>query len=210
MKEYTYYFWTFMFGSFMGVIIETLWCMLKNKKIESRKGLIFGPFNPLYGFAAAVLSFSFRCMSEQTIGRMFLIGIVVPSSIEYLCSYYQEKITGRISWNYQKFRWNLNGRINLIYSLMWGVLSIYWFSYFIPIIDEAMPFFYEHSGMTIFVSVMMALDCFISLAASIRRKQRQKNIYAKTKFLKHIDYIYTDELMDKIYPNSECVDEEPK
>lgn len=210
MREYTYYFWTFILGSFLGVIIESVWCLLKNKKFESRKGVIFGPFNPLYGCAATALSFSINCLSNQTAGRMFLIGVVVSSVIEYLCSYYQEKLTGRVSWDYKNFKWNLNGRINLVYSLMWGVLSIFWFALFMPMVDEMLPFFMEHSLFTIIASIGMLLDCFISLAASIRRKKRSENIYPKTKFEKHIDYVYTDELMEKVYPNSKSTEDEPQ
>lgn len=108
----------------MGVVIETIWCYIKYRKIESRKGVIFGPFNPLYGLVAAALCFCVNSLSKQNAGRIFLVGVVVSSAIEYLCSYYQEKYTGAVSWNYKKFKFNLNGRINLAYSLMWGVLTV--------------------------------------------------------------------------------------
>ncbi len=197
-------------GSFMGVVVETLWCFMKHKKIESRKGVIFGPFNPLYGCVAALLCFCVNSLSKQNMGRIFLVGVVVSSVIEYLCSYYQEKYTGTVSWDYKKFKFNLNGRINLVYSMMWGFLTMFWFSVFVPMVEEVLPFFIEHRFITILASVFMALDCFISLAASIRRKKRKEKIYPKTKFEKHLDYIYTDEVMEKIYPNSDFVDDDTR
>lgn len=207
MEVFTYYFWTFMIGSVLGVIIETLWCIYKYRKIESRKGLIFGPFNPLYGVATVFLSFSINCVTNRGPGNIFLIGVVVASVLEYLCSYYQEKITGTISWNYEKFRFNLNGRINLAYSFIWGFLTIIWFNSFMPIIDSYMPILNSHRIFTIIAFILMIFNCVISILAGVRRKQRRENIYAHTKLEKHLDYFYNDKLMDKIYPNSEFVDD---
>ncbi|MGI6182130.1 MAG: hypothetical protein ACOYIE_08655, partial [Agathobaculum sp.] len=35
-------------GSFAGVVVESLWCLLRHGYIESRAGLVYGPFNLLY------------------------------------------------------------------------------------------------------------------------------------------------------------------
>lgn len=206
MKEFTYYFWTFMLGAFAGVIMETIWCAIKNHHIESRKGLIFGPFNPLYGFATVALSLTINSVSNHTTGSIFIIGVVVASIIEYLCSFWQEKILGTLSWNYKDFKYNLKGRINLVYSLAWGALTVYWYKELMPLIEGAMPFFYEHTVLTISTFIFILVDCIISLLAGIRRKQRKEKIYAKTKLEKHFDYFYNDEFMEKVYPNSDFIE----
>ena len=43
-------------GSFVGVVIEMLWCLITNGYIESRSGLVYGPFNLLYGIGAVALT----------------------------------------------------------------------------------------------------------------------------------------------------------
>ena len=43
-------------GCFGGVVIELLWCLLTNGYIESRSGLVYGPFNMVYGAGALVLT----------------------------------------------------------------------------------------------------------------------------------------------------------
>lgn len=207
MEVFSYYFWTFILGSILGVAIETLWCILKYKKIESRKGLIYGPFNPLYGCATFFLSLSINCVGNHSRGNIFLIGVVVASTIEYLCSYYQEKVTGSVSWNYDKFRFNLNGRINLVYSIFWGILTLFWYEVFMPIIDSYLPIINRHPWVTIFAFIFIIIDCIVSLVASIRRMERRKKIRARTKFEERIDELYDDERMKKIYPNSEFIDE---
>ncbi|MBO5121369.1 MAG: hypothetical protein J6C28_06770 [Bacilli bacterium] len=45
------YLWLFIFGSFFGFVIETIWCLIRWRKLESRKGLIYGHFIPIYGIA---------------------------------------------------------------------------------------------------------------------------------------------------------------
>ncbi len=207
MEVFTYYFWTFVLGSVLGVVMETIWCLIKNKKFESRKGLIYGPFNPLYGVAAVFLSYFINSLDSPSVGRVFLIGVVVSSFVEYVCSYYQERLLGTVSWDYKNFKFNLNGRINLVYSLAWGVLTLFWCDTFMPLVEEGIPFFMENVNLTIIFAILLALDCLISLCASIRHKQRREKIYPRTRLEKHFDYLYTDELMDLIYPNSVFKDE---
>ena len=44
-------FWVFFIGCFVGVVIEVLFCIFVTEhRYESRQGLIYGPFNPVYGF----------------------------------------------------------------------------------------------------------------------------------------------------------------
>ncbi len=50
-------------GSFLGVITEMLWCLLIGGYVESRAGLVYGPFNLLYGAGAVAMTlalYSFR------------------------------------------------------------------------------------------------------------------------------------------------------
>ena len=42
-------------GSFAGVVVELGWCLLKHGYIESRAGLVYGPFNLLYGVGAVAI-----------------------------------------------------------------------------------------------------------------------------------------------------------
>ena len=76
--------WIFYIGSFGGVILEMFWCYLQNGYIESRQGLIYGPFNILYGFGAVALSyFSYRFRNHSD-WVSFLGGFIVGSVLEYI------------------------------------------------------------------------------------------------------------------------------
>ena len=45
-------FWVFFIGCFAGVVLETIYCLIQRGHYESRVGLIYGPFNLVYGVGA--------------------------------------------------------------------------------------------------------------------------------------------------------------
>lgn len=139
---------------------------------------------------------------NKSIGTVFITGVVIASIIEYLCSFFQEKAFGVVSWDYKDFKYNLNGRINLFYSIAWGLITILWYFKIMNIVSNIMPFVSAHLSLTLIVLIFYIIDAEISLVANIRRKKRKEKIYPKTKFEKSIDIIYNDERMEKVYPNS--------
>ena len=47
--------WYLVIFSIIGLILETIFCYITTGVIESRKGLIWGPFCPVYGVGATIL-----------------------------------------------------------------------------------------------------------------------------------------------------------
>ncbi len=91
-------FWVFFIGCFAGVVVETLWCMATWHKIESSTGLVLGPFNPVYGFGAVLMTICLYRFRHKRDLWIFLTGIVLGDAFEYLCSFVQEKLFGTVSW----------------------------------------------------------------------------------------------------------------
>ena len=50
------YFMVFFVGSFLGVVLEIIYWYLRTGVIESRSGLIYGPFNLVYGIGALLMT----------------------------------------------------------------------------------------------------------------------------------------------------------
>ena len=71
-------------GSFAGVVVEILWCLFRNGYIESRSGLVYGPFNPVYGIGAVVMTLALYRYRNRSSSISFFGGAVVGSVIEYL------------------------------------------------------------------------------------------------------------------------------
>ncbi|MDY3224512.1 MAG: putative ABC transporter permease, partial [Candidatus Faecousia sp.] len=101
-------------GSFAGVLVELLWCLIRNGYLESRSGLVYGPFNLLYGAGAVVLTVCLYRFRNRSGWISFLGGMLVGTVVEYLCSWGQEVLFGSRSWDYSALPFNLNGRVCLL------------------------------------------------------------------------------------------------
>ena len=84
-------------GSFAGVVVEMLWCLFRNGYLESRSGLVYGPFNPVYGIGAVVMTLALYRYRNRSSSISFLGGALVGSVIEYLLSWGQEALFGSTS-----------------------------------------------------------------------------------------------------------------
>ena len=49
-------FWVFFLCCFLGVVIETVFCWAATGHISQRTGLVWGPFNLIYGVGAVLLT----------------------------------------------------------------------------------------------------------------------------------------------------------
>lgn len=96
-------FWLFFIASFLGVVIESLWCILTRGMYESRSGLIYGPFNLVYGFGAIIMTLCLHPIRYKSRSSYFLWWLLIGSIFEYLCSYVQQQWFGTISWTIVTF-----------------------------------------------------------------------------------------------------------
>lgn len=85
--------WYSIIFSIFGLIIETLFCYLTTGVLESRKGLIWGPFCPVYGVGATILIILLDKYKNNSI-KLFLIGSIAGNIIEYGLSYLLEAMYG--------------------------------------------------------------------------------------------------------------------
>ena len=196
-------FWIFFIGCILGVVLETVWCILKNKRYESRTGLIYGPFNLVYGIGAVVMTFGLSWLAEQRVSYIFILGAVIGGVYEYLCSIVQEKLFGTVSWDYKKYPLNLHGRINLLYCLFWGFLALLWVEDIYPgmlFLIGLIPKNVEAVLLPCCVA-FMAVNTVMSACVVYRMRQRTDGRGGDNPFWKYIDSHYPDERVKKIYPN---------
>ena len=129
-------FWYFLIFSIIGIAIETLYCYITTGVLESRKGLIWGPFCPVYGVSAAVLIIFLNKHQNKSVLQLFIDGFVVGSIAEYILSFGLEALYGMRFWDYGYVDLHLNGRICLQFSLYWGILSVIIMKLIKPVIDK--------------------------------------------------------------------------
>lgn len=205
MSSFIKYLYNFLFGSMFGCLLETIWCIIKNKKYESRKGLIYGYFIPIYGLATMMLSICANLLNINSYFYIYVLTFILCFIIEYISSIIQEKVFGTKSWDYSKMKLNINGRVNIIYLSIWSFIGVLWYATVPNFLKTFISILYKYHliyGVTIFSILFMVYNIFISVAATYRQKLRRKNIKAKNKFELFLDRKYSDGRLKKIYANA--------
>ena len=158
-------FWYFLIFSILGLIIETIYCYISSGTLESRKGLLWGPFCPVYGVCGAVLIYILYKLNCKGIVKLFLAGFIFGSIAEYLLSYGLEAVYGMRFWNYEYLTYNLNGRISLIFSIYWGILSIILIKFAKPLIDKMVNKINPNKIKIIDLGIFIFLfiDCLVTI-----------------------------------------------
>ena len=148
-------------GSFAGVVVELMWCLIRNGYLESRSGLVYGPFNLLYGAGAVALTVCLYRFRNRSGWISFLGGMLVGTVVEYLCSWGQELLFGSRSWDYSAMPFNLNGRVCLLYSVFWGVLGVFWIKDLYPRMAQLILKIPNKIGkiLTVAVTVFLQRHC---------------------------------------------------
>ena len=127
------------------------------------------------------------------------------SLIEYICSYMQQSIFGTISWDYSKKMFNINGRINLFHSVLWGLLGLLFYYMILPMINLIKIKDKKVKLMLVVITCIFVVDCTLSALACYRQKERRENLMPSNKIEILLDKHYPDEYLNRIYNNAKVV-----
>lgn len=116
------YFLFFMILSCCGWMMEMSVQLVTHRRMINR-GFLIGPYCPIYGFGGLFITLFLTQFKNYPV-LLFVMAVVVCSALEYLTSYFMEKIFHARWWDYSQKRWNLHGRICLETSTAFGVLGI--------------------------------------------------------------------------------------
>ena len=207
LKELIILFWVFIIGSILGYIYEMILVLLQKGYFESRQGLIYGPFIPVYGIGGMVYYMILSNVKTRNKVKIFLITAVLGGTTEYLCSFVQEKVFGTISWDYSYLTFNLNGRTSLLHCTYWGTAGILYSVYISPKIEKLKENIEKNSLkiVTAVLTVFMVWDITISCLAAGRQYSRKNNIEPLNRLDAYLDEHYPDEVIDRVYANKKDV-----
>lgn len=199
-------FLTFIFACFLGTVVETIWCILRWGTIESRAGLVYGPFNLVYGFGALLMLLLLYRLEKPW--AIFVGSALIGGAFEYFCSVFQELSFGTVSWHYEaSSALSLHGRINVLYMFFWGALGLVFlevlFPRFLALLDKFLSLF-STGGKRVFITalaIFMVSNALISFAAVWRQSQRRQGVAPRNQVEALLDRRFTDERLKKIFPN---------
>lgn len=200
-------FWVFFTASFVGVVLELVWCVATRGRFENRSGVIYGMFNPVYGVGGLIMTLFFIRRQERRDLHVFIENVLIGGSFEYLCSLGQEMIFGTVSWDYSAMRFNIDMRTNVLYSLMWGLIGLLWVREVYPVLSLMLARIPVHAGkaLTIALFVGMLANMGVSSLAVYRWSERDRGIPAASALDVRLDEWYPDEFLRDKFPNMQFV-----
>ena len=201
--------WLFVIGSFMGDIVETIFCRITAGVWMSRSSLVWGPFSIVWGLAIAAATILLHKDRDKPDRYLFFVGTFWGGAYEYLCSVFSELFFGRVFWDYTGIPFNLGGRINLLYCFFWGIAAVVWIKVLYPCVSgwiEKIPRITGHI-LTWCLIVFMSVNMLVSAAALVRYNHRTAGERSDHVIDQLLDTYFDDARMERIYPNAKTKEE---
>ncbi len=139
------YFIYFFIYAIIGYISEVIYCSIPAKRLVNR-GFLHGPYLPIYGFGALLVVVPLMFFEAHPL-LVFGIAMLLTSALEYLTSYFLEMIFHTQLWDYSGKFANINGRVCLLNSILFGMMGLaatYWLHPFLNNVVSAIPAYVLH------------------------------------------------------------------
>lgn len=199
-------FWVFLSASVLGFVLETLYCFVASGEITSRQGLLYGPFNQIYGFGAVLMVLVLPRLAPKSDHWLFINGAMLGGAFEYASSLIQEKVFHATSWGYPG-PLSIGGRTNLIYMAFWGILAYVFIKDVYPRLSALIDRIAKRQGwfFSWVLIVLLAADMLLSGAAVLRWYGRQTQPQPDNAYEAFLDTQYSDAAMEEIYPSATLI-----
>ena len=181
------YILLFFIYSCLGWLMEVINVLITTKKLVNR-GFLIGPYCPIYGYGAILMTLLLQNLTAYPI-LLFILGLVICSLLEYLTSFFMEKLFHARWWDYSNKKFNINGRICLSNMIAFGILGcivIYIFN----------PFFFDK--MQYIPNMVLNILCIVFPIIYIVDNICSINIIKNIEIAKEIIKDNTEEIRKKV------------
>ena len=181
MMASTDHIWYFFIYSIMGYLCEILYCSIGARRFVNR-GFLHGPYIPVYGFGGLATALLLSSAASNA-AIVFIGAMVITSVIEYITGYLLERLFRIRLWDYRGRKLHVRGRICLLNSILFGLLSLLVVYVIHPFLQETVSNFPERlrsSGASVML-LTLGVDTtasILSMAAFTDRLQRIKRLRA--------------------------------
>ena len=195
-------FWVFVICCFLGLIIETVYhfAVVVPGEIQDRAGLLFGPFSPIYGFGAVLMTVALNRFYKANPVIIFLVSAVIGGLFEAATAWFMEMGFGAVAWDYSgstifglfpdPIAVIFGGRTSTLFMCMWGVLGFVWIKLCLPWmlkLINLIPWKVRYSFTTLCAVLMLvngvmtleALDCWFERLSGIPQTTPVEQFYAE-------------------------------
>ncbi len=173
-------FWIFVIASILGDLLETADHMIfvDPGVYQDRAGLLWGPFSPIYGVGAILMTIALNRFHKANIVVIFLVSAVIGGAFEYFVSWFLQFAFGVTAWDYTGTFLSIGGRTNFHFMCIWGILGIVWSKLLLPLmlwVVNLIPWKLRYTITAVCAGLMLVdaaltlitLDCWYSRLAGI-------------------------------------------
>lgn len=160
-------FWIFMVASVLGLVMETVAHMVIYHAYQNRVGLLFGPFSPIYGVGALLMTVSLNRFYRANPIIIFLVSALIGGAFEYFTSWFMQIAFGAVAWDYTGMWLSIGGRTCGLFMLVWGLLGTVWIKFLLPLtlkVINLIPLNWRR-WLTFVCALAMAVNIVMSLGA---------------------------------------------
>lgn len=178
MYDFCVIFFLFFFFSVIGYIVEIIYCSIESKKLILNRGFLIGPYLPIYGFASVLMSTMLNKYKNDILA-VFVLGAVIATVVEYLTSLIMEKIFKTRWWDYTEEAYNINGRVCLKNSFLFGIGAVF----IVYIVDKYyLKLIYKVDSVVFMIITIILMIIFVTdviVSNLVVFKIRKNSILAK-------------------------------
>lgn len=170
MHLFSVWFLYFIIYAILGWIAETIYCSVLERHFVER-GFLRGPLCPIYGCGALLILWALLPYVKHWL-LLFAIGFLLTSVLEYITSFVMEKIFRMRWWDYSDHFLNINGRVCLLNSTLFGLLTLILAKVLHPLVEKLVGALPEHLlyALTVVVGIAFLADLITSVKATLRLK----------------------------------------
>ena len=195
-------FWVFVVCCVLGLVIETVYhfAVVVPGEIQDRAGLLFGPFSPIYGFGAVLMTVALNRFYKANPAIIFVVSAVIGGLFEAATSLFMEFGFGAVAWDYSgstifglfpdPIAVIFGGRTSTLFMCMWGVLGFVWIKLCLPWmlkLINLIPWKVRYSFTALCAVLMLvngvmtleALDCWFERLSGIPQTTPVERFYAE-------------------------------
>ena len=172
------YFVYFMLYSIIGWLYEVFLEVVVYQWGFSNRGVLFGPYCPVYGFGALIFLFAvYPLIRKKPMPRkllwipvVFVLCALTATAVELITSYLCEVVMGSWPWQtYAGYRYNFQARIALSPSIRFGIGGVFFLYIVQPAFEMAVKKL-GRKGLSVVSGILGAvfladLICFVVFQA---------------------------------------------
>ncbi len=168
----------FTLAAVVGYFIETGYVFLNCGKIVKR-GMLLGPYCPIYGFGALILYYCFYDMkrNKENIPIIFLMSSLLMGAFELMCGLGFKHILNIEMWNYSDKFLNILNYTTVPILIGWGILGTIYVFFVHPLILKVVNGLPKNIMKRLSIVIICLFVC--DLLISTRRINLDPNILEK-------------------------------